>query len=130
MILGTGVDIVEIFRMKDAINKWGMNFLTKDFTDKEINYSSSKRFAPQHFAARFAAKEAVVKAFGVARRFPLNWTDIEVFNDTEGKPVITFNNDALKLKKKKKVDEVVVSMSHSKNYAVANVILLNNRKNP
>jgi holo-[acyl-carrier protein] synthase len=128
MIVGTGIDIVEVFRMGDAIKKWGDNFLTKVFTDKEIKYSSSKRFAPQHFAARFAAKEAVVKAFGVARRFPLNWTDIEVFNDKEGKPVISFNNDALKLKKQKKVDDVVVSISHSKNYAVASVILL--RKQP
>jgi len=128
MIVGTGIDIVEVFRMRDAINKWGMNFLTKVFTDKEIKYSISKRFAPQHFAARFAAKEAVVKAFGVARRFPLNWTDIQVFNDSEGKPVISFANDALKLKKQKKVDEVVVSMSHSKNYAVANVILLRKTK--
>src|SRR3989338_2470090 len=124
MIVGTGVDIVEVFRMRDAINKWGMNFLTKVFTDKEIKYSTSRRFAPQHFAARFAAKEAVVKAFGVARRFPLNWTDIEIFNDKEGKPIMSFNNDALKLKKTKKVDEVVVSMSHSKNYAIASVILL------
>jgi len=127
MIVGAGIDIVEVFRMRDAINKWGDNFLTKVFTDKEIKYSSSKRFAPQHFAARFAAKEAVVKAFGVARKFPLNWTDIEIFNDKEGKPIILFNNDALKLKKKKKVDKVVVSMSHSKNYAVANVILLKKR---
>lgn len=123
MIVGTGIDIVEVFRMRDAISKWGMNFLTKVFTDKEISYSSSKRFAPQHFAARFAAKEAVVKAFGVARRSPVNWTDIEIFNDEEGKPIIFFKNGALKLKKQKKVDEVVVSMAHSKNYAVANVIL-------
>ena len=128
MIVGTGIDIVEVFRMRDAINKWGMNFLTKVFTDKEIKYSISKRFAPQHFAARFAAKEAVVKAFGVARKFPLNWTDIEVFNDSEGKPMVSFNNDALKLKKKRKVDDMVVSMSHSKNYAVANVILLRKTK--
>lgn len=127
MIVGTGIDIVEVFRMRDAIDKWGDNFLTKVFTDKEIQYSSSKRFAPQHFAARFAAKEAVVKAFGVARKYPLNWTDIEIFNDEEGKPVIQFSNDALKLKKRKKVSEVVVSMSHSKNYAVANVILLRKR---
>jgi holo-[acyl-carrier protein] synthase len=127
MIVGTGIDIVEVFRMRDAISKWGDNFLTKVFTDKEIRYSNSKRFAPQHFAARFAAKEAVVKAFGVARKYPLNWTDIEIFNDEEGKPVILFNNDALKLKKRKKVSEVVVSMSHSKNYAVANVILLRKR---
>ena len=127
MIVGTGIDIVEVFRMRDAISKWGDNFLTKVFTDKEIKYSNSKRFAPQHFAARFAAKEAVVKAFGVARKYPLNWTDIEIFNDEEGKPVILFSNDALKLKKRKKVSEVVVSMSHSKNYAVANAILLRKR---
>ena len=127
MIVGTGIDIVEVFRMRDAINKWGDNFLTKVFTNKEIRYSNSKRFAPQHFAARFAAKEAVVKAFGVARKYPLNWTDIEIFNNEEGKPVILFSNDALKLKKRKKVNEVVVSMSHSKNYAVANVILLRKR---
>lgn len=124
MIVGTGIDIVEVFRMREAIEKWGMNFLSKVFTDKEIEYSSSKRFAPQHFAARFAAKEAVVKAFGEARKSPVQWTDIEVFNNKEGKPVISFSNDALKLKKKKNVSEVVVSMSHSKNYAVANVILL------
>ena len=127
MIVGTGIDIVEVFRMRDAISKWGDNFLTKVFTDKEIKYSNSKRFAPQHFAARFAAKEAVVKAFGVARKYPLNWTDIEIFNDSEGKPVISFSNDALKLKKLKNVSEVIVSMSHSKNYAVANVILLRKR---
>jgi holo-[acyl-carrier protein] synthase len=115
MIVGTGIDIVEVFRMREAISKWGDNFLTKVFTCKEIKYSNSKRFAP------------VVKAFGVARKYPLNWTDIEIFNDSEGKPVISFSNDALKLKKRKKVNEVVVSMSHSKNYAVANVILLRKR---
>lgn len=124
MIAGTGVDIVEVFRMRDAIGKWGDNFLKKIFTDTEIRYSSSKRFSCQHYAARFAAKEAVVKAFGEPRKFPLKWTEIEVLNDDEGKPLIKFHDDALKLKKKKKIDDVIVSMSHSKNYAIANVILL------
>lgn len=128
MILGTGVDIVEVFRMRDAINKWGDNFLTKIFTPKEISYSNSRRFSFQHFAARFAAKEAVVKAFGEPRKNPIRWTDIEVLNDKEGKPIIEFHDDALKLKRKKKVDNVVVSMSHSKNYAIANAILLRKRK--
>lgn len=124
MIFGTGVDIVEVFRMRDAIKKWGDNFLSKIFTSREIKYSNSRRFSHQHYAARFAAKEAVVKAFGEPRKFPIKWTDIEVLNDKEGKPVIEFHEDALKLKKKKKVNDVIVSMSHSKNYAVANVILL------
>jgi holo-[acyl-carrier protein] synthase len=123
MILGMGVDIVEIYRMKDAIKKWGDSFLTKIFTPREIEYSTARRFAHQHFAARFAAKEAVVKAFGEPSKHPIRWTEIEVLNDEEGKPIIEFHNDALKLKVKKKVGNVVVSMSHSKNYAIANVIL-------
>ena len=95
MIFGTGVDIVEVFRMKDAIEKWGKSFLSKIFTQREIKYSNSKRFSYQHFAARFAAKEAVVKAFGEPRKFPIKWTEIEVLNDMEGKPVIEFHDDAL-----------------------------------
>ena len=124
MIFGTGVDIVEVFRMRDAIDKWGDGFLKKIFTDREIGYSNSKRFSCQHFAARFAAKEAVVKAFGEPKKFPIKWTEIEILNDDEGKPMIKFHDDALKLKKKKKIERVILSMSHSKNYAVANVILV------
>lgn len=124
MITGTGIDIVEIPRMREAIDKWGSGFISKIFTQREVKYSKSKRFYEQHFAARFAAKEAVVKAFGEPSKFPMRWTDIEVVNDSEGKPVIEFRGDALKFKRKKKVDEVIVSMSHSKNYAVASVILL------
>ena len=124
MILGTGVDIVEVFRMRDAIKKWGDSFLSKIFTGREVKYANSRRFSHQHLAARFAAKEAVIKAFGEPRKFPIRWTDIEVMNDKEGKPIIEFHDDALKLKKKKKVNEVILSMSHSKNYAIANVILL------
>lgn len=124
MIFGSGVDIVEVFRMRDAIDKWGDSFLTKIFTPREIKYSNSKRFSCQHFAARFAAKEAVVKAFGEPKKFPIRWTEIEVLNDDEGKPILAFHNDALKLKNLKKINKVLLSMSHSKNYAVANVILM------
>lgn len=124
MIIGTGIDIVEVYRMRDAIKKWGDGFLSKIFTAREIQYSNSRRFSPQHFAARFAAKEAVVKAFGEPTRFPIRWTDIEVLNDEEGKPVLEFHDTALKAKRKKRVGSVVLSLSHSKNYAVANVILV------
>lgn len=128
MILGMGVDIVEIYRMRDAVKKWGDSFLTKIFTPREIVYSNSRRLAHQHFAARFAAKEAVVKAFGEPNKHPIRWTEIEVLNDGEGKPKIEFHNDALKLKKKKKVGDVMVSMSHSDDYAIANVILMKARR--
>jgi len=124
MISGAGVDIVEIPRMKEAVEKWGRGFLEKVFTSREIAYSNSKRFSPQHFAARFAAKEAVIKAFGAPRAHPLRWTDIEVVNNEEGRPSIRFSGDALALKKKKKIKDVIISMSHSHNYAVAQAILL------
>ena len=124
MIAGTGIDIVEISRMRDAVKKWGDNFISKIFTAREVRYSTSKRFSEQHFAARFAAKEAVVKAFGEPNKFPIRWTDIEVVNNAEGKPIIEFRGDALKLKKKKKIDDIIVSMSHSRNYAIASVILI------
>ena len=124
MIFGTGVDIVEISRMRKAIEKRGESFVSKVFTPQEVRYANSRSFPHQHFAARFAAKEAVIKAFGEPRKFPLKWTEIEVLNDDEGKPTIKFHDDALKLKNRKKIDGVILSMSHSKNYAVANVILL------
>ena len=124
MIVGTGIDIVEVFRMRDAISKWGDNFLNKIFTPAEMKYSNSRRFSYQHFAARFAAKEAVIKAFGEPKKFPIKWTEIEILNDDEGKPVIKFHGDALKLKNKKKIESVILSISHSKNYAIANVILV------
>ena len=124
MIYGTGVDIVEVYRMKDAIEKWGESFLGKIFTAREIDYSKARKFSSQHYAGRFAAKEAVVKAFGDGARSPFRWTDIEVLNNEDGKPLIRFYNDALKLKKKKKIADALVSIAHSRNYAVANVILL------
>lgn len=127
MILGTGIDIIEIDRVRDAIEKWGDSFLQKVFTHREIRYSNARRFSCQHFAARFAAKEAVVKAFGQPKKHPLNWTEIEVLNDDEGKPVIEFRGDALKTKKKMGVGSVIVSLSHSKNYAVANAILVKDK---
>jgi holo-[acyl-carrier protein] synthase len=127
MIFGAGVDIVEVFRMRNAISKWGEAFLSKIFTEREMAYSNSKRFSHQHYAARFAAKEAVVKAFGQPKQYPLKWTDIEIFNDAEGKPFIEFHGDAMRLKEHQKIDRVIISMSHSKNYAVANAMLLRER---
>ena len=124
MIIGIGVDIVEIGRMKTAINKWGAHFLNKMFTEREIKYSNSKRFCHQHFAARFAAKEAVVKAFGGTNNFPIQWTDIEILNDGDGKPAVQFSGDAVKLKEKMNAVQVLLTISHSKNYAVANAIIV------
>lgn len=124
MILGIGIDIIEIERFQKAIEKWGDPFLTKVFTDREIAYARKRRFSPQHFAARFATKEAVFKAFGDDKASIRKWTDIEIFNDTNGKPFIEFHGDAKRLQSRRKVRDVKVSMAHSGGHAVANAVLV------
>ena len=114
MILGTGVDITEVNRIKKAAEKWGEAFLNRVFTDEELLNAKTRASLYQHLAGRFAAKEAVFKALGDAA---LNWKDLEILNDREGKPFCKFLNA------KGKGKNVVVSISHVKNYAVANAII-------
>src|SRR3989338_1008774 len=122
MIVGTGIDIIEISRFKNAKKKWGKNFLTKVFTKNEIAYSKKRRFQDQHFAARFAAKEATLKAFGDKLTSIRNWQDIEILNDKSGRPYIIFHKSAKRLKTKEKIKDVIISMAHCKDHAVATAI--------
>lgn len=124
MIAGSGIDIIEISRFRKATKKWGRNFLNKIFTPGEIEYSRRRRFQDQHFAVRFAAKEAVLKAFGEKLSSVRNWQDIEILNDKTGKPFIRFHGSAERLKRKEDIEDVILSMSHCKNHAVANAILI------
>lgn len=112
-IIGTGIDIVEVKRLKQSIKKWGKLFLNRVFTEKEIAYAKSKRFAYEHLAGRFAAKEAVIKATGGGE---FAFKDIEVTNNQTGKPFIC-------LAKNKKKYKISVSISHIKDYAVASAII-------
>lgn len=124
MVIGLGVDIIEVKRIKDAVEKWGEGFLRKVFTATEIEYAHSKRFVYQHLAARFATKEAVLKAFGGGWKRTLPWKDVEIINNKNGKPEIKLYREAKKLYNKRKIKEIVVSMSHTKDHAVANAILV------
>ena len=128
MIAGTGIDIVEISRFRKAKKKWGKDFLNKIFTENEIAYSKKRRFQDQHFAARFAAKEAVLKAFGDKLSSIHNWQDIEILNDKSGRPYIRFHRSAKKLKTKEKINNVILSMAHCKGHAVANAILIRGKQ--
>ncbi len=128
MIAGTGIDIVEISRFRKAKKKWGNSFLNKIFTESEIAYSRKRRFQDQHFAARFAAKEAVLKAFGDKLSSIHNWQDIEILNDKSGRPYIRFHRSAKKLKTKEKINNVILSMAHCKGHAVANAILIRGKR--
>jgi holo-[acyl-carrier protein] synthase len=124
MIEGFGVDIVEVKRIKAAVNKFGARFLGKIYTKRELAYCKSKGMPEQHLAARFAAKEAVYKAFGGDGKNPIAWTDVEIVNDKNGKPMVMLKGTAKKLMLKRGVRKTVVSLSHTRNYAVGNCILL------
>ncbi len=119
-----GIDIVEIKRLAKVSKKWGKNFLKKVYTEQELRYAKSKKFPYQHLAARFAAKEAIFKALGEVETNFVGWKNIEVLNNAYGKPQIVWHGEAEKVRKKRKVKKALVSLSHTENYAVANVLLV------
>lgn len=114
MIIGTGVDITEVRRLQKAVEKWGKEFLSRIFTKEELKNAKTRTSFFQHLAGRFAAKEAVFKALGDK---DLGWKDVQILNDEEGKPYCQVLNS-----KGKDID-VHISISHIKNYAVANAII-------
>ncbi len=128
MIIGVGVDIVEISRIKSAVSRWKEAFLKRIFTENEIQYSQNKKFVYQHLAARFAAKEAVLKAIGDASIQRIEWHNVEVLNDEFGKPYIRLSGEAKKVKEDKNITDIIISMSHTHKVAVANAILIKDGK--
>lgn len=108
MIRGCGIDIVEIARLKKAVERWGDDFLQRVFTTRELEYSRSKKFPFQHLAGRFAAKEAVFKALGPGRR--LNFKDIEILNKPDGGPFCLVGESK---------EPIHISLSHSDHHAIA-----------
>lgn len=119
-IFGIGTDICDIGRIARIIDEQGDRFLKKVFTEKEIAYCQSKHSSQECFAARFAAKEAFLKALGTGLRDGLNWKDMEVINDTSGKPELkTYRKCAERVKEKK----VFLSLSHTTNMALAFIII-------
>lgn len=114
MIIGTGVDITEVKRLRQAVEKWGNSFLGRVFTKEELENAKTRGSLYQHLAGRFAAKEAVFKALGDAE---LNWKDVQILNDREGKPSCVILNG-----RNKKIN-VHISISHVKSYAVASAII-------
>jgi holo-[acyl-carrier protein] synthase len=113
MILGTGIDIIEIERIRKAVERWGDMFLKHVFTPIEIEHAKKFKFPYEHYAGRFAAKEAIFKAVGVPH---LSWHDVSITNDSEGKPVCHDNHKKIK-------HRLLISISHSRDYAVASAIV-------
>ena len=116
MKLTCGTDIIEINRIKEAIENLGDKFLKRIFTENEIEYCEKhKNQKYEHYAARFAAKEAILKAISEKKSI-LNWNKLEIINLPNGKPQINF------LDKIENLEDIDISIAHCRNYAVANVI--------
>ena len=121
MVLGIGIDIIEIDRIKKSVDKYGDLFLNKIYTQTEINYSLSKKNKYQHLAARFAAKEAIYKALSSDTDYIYSWQDIEIYNESNGLPNVLLSGplkDYLGADK-----ELKISMSHSDNYVTCVAIV-------
>lgn len=123
MKIQCGTDMIEINRVQKAIEELGEKFLQRIFTPKEIAYCESKRNVKyQHYAARFAAKEAVFKALSenIKDKYKICWTQIEVENDITGRPMVHIE----KIKEIEGIQNIDISLSHSKEYAVAMVVVM------
>jgi len=126
MIIGTGIDIVKVERLTKLISEKKKSFSKKLFTQKEINYceqGSNIKISAQHYAGRFAAKEAFLKALGTGWRNGIDWKDIEIVNDDYGKPCINLHQNAKDIIKKQNITNIQLSISHSNDDAVAMVVL-------
>ena len=122
MRIKCGTDIIEIFRIKDSIDTMEERFLERVFTKKEIDYCESKSNQKyQHYAARFAAKEAAFKAVSESLndKYALSWQDVEIENDENGRPIIHIDKINME-----EIENIDLSISHCKEYACANVVVL------
>src|SRR3954471_14563573 len=118
-IIGIGVDLVECDRIQHSLDRFGDRFLRRVFTDGEIEYSMSMKFPARHLAARFAAKEAVSKAFGTGIGKSMGWRDIDVRKKPSGEPYLVLTGGAHDLAKDRAVQNTLITLSHTDNHAMA-----------
>lgn len=123
MILGTGIDLADVDRIRAAIERHGNRFLERVFTEREAAYVETKANRFERYAARFAAKEAGMKALGTGWRGGVRWRDFEVANLPSGKPTLTFHGKAAELAARMGVRQVALSLTHTAAQGVAMVIV-------
>ncbi|MGA3203624.1 MAG: holo-ACP synthase [Bryobacteraceae bacterium] len=123
MIVGSGVDLCEVARIRNAVERYGRRFLERVFTDQEIVYSEQKANLYERYAARFAAKEAGMKALGTGWHGGVKWRDFEVANLPSGRPTLQFHGKAAEYARKLGVQNVSLSITHTSVQAMALVIL-------
>jgi holo-[acyl-carrier protein] synthase len=121
-IHGIGIDVVEVERIAAAIGRHGEAFLARLFTPAERAYCEAKKFPALHFAARFAAKEAVAKALGTGIGGEAAWLDLEVVKDPSGAPRIELSGAAAEFARVSGISSIQISLTHAKSYAAANAV--------
>lgn len=122
MKITCGTDIIEINRIKKDIEDLGENFINRIYTENEIEYCESKKQQKyQHYAARFAAKEAVFKAVSdfLDNKYSISWKEIQILNNTQGKPMVKLEGQQFE-----NLESIDLSLSHCKDYATANVVIV------
>jgi holo-[acyl-carrier protein] synthase len=123
MIYGIGFDLVQVSRVEDALRRWGERFQNKVFTPGEIRYGLKKRNPARHYAARFAAKEAFVKALGIGIRRGVHWKDVEVQRGPLGRPDLKIYGRAVEICRKEGINGFFLSLTHDGDYSGAMVVL-------
>jgi holo-[acyl-carrier protein] synthase len=122
-VLGIGVDLVENARIQHSLDRFGERFLQRVFTAGEIEYSQSMKFPARHLAARFAAKEALSKAFGTGIGKAMGWKDIDVRKKPSGEPFVVLEGGAKQLADDRGVRAVWISLSHTEHHAMAVIVI-------
>ncbi len=122
MIIGIGVDLVDVRRLENMIFRWKERFLKRVFTDREIKYCNTKKHPAQRFATRFAAKQAYIKALFSRDQKGIRFSDIEI-DQKDDRPVINTYGKVAELVAQRKIDNVHLMISHDGNYGIANIVL-------
>jgi holo-[acyl-carrier protein] synthase len=123
MILGSGIDLVEVERIQHSVERYGARFLDRIFTAAEQAYCLRKRTAAESLAARFAAKEAAAKALGTGISRGVNWLEIEVVREPGGRPGVAFHGNAARIASRMGVAHAALSLTHTATLAMASVVL-------
>jgi holo-[acyl-carrier protein] synthase len=118
-LLGIGTDIIECLRIAQMIQRHGEQFIERVYTPHEIQYCQARKQSTQHFAGRWAAKEAVLKALGTGWVRGISWRDVEVRTETSGKPTIVLRGGAHEAADAQGISDVLISISHCRTYATA-----------
>ena len=127
MIVGSGIDMVEIARIQQSVDRYGSRFLDRIYTGGEQSYCLRKRNAAESLAARFAAKEAGAKALGTGISFGVGWLEIEVAREPGGRPTLHFHGRAAQIAARLGVARAALSITHTADLAMASVVLEDGR---